>query len=138
MNGEIVIAAGSLAVALVAAGFTLSQARSARQSVRRSTDAIRIAEHANRQVADLQKRAQLTELRSVLRTALAEARMAALNQARWQGVHLPEVRAALAGLHAQLPRCAALLALPLPGVPALTTAIEEITRVAEATAVTAA
>jgi hypothetical protein len=146
------IAAGSLAVAFVAAGFALSQARSARRQAREAEKAVltaeranrlaeeanRVAGHANRQVALLQKRTQLDLLRGVLGRAAAEALSPGLSQGRWDGAYRTEVQASLAGLHGELPLCAALLSIPLPGAPELGAAVQEATRVSEITEVSAA
>lgn len=139
------VAMGSLVVAAIAALFAWSQARSARQAVRRADKAVqvaeqanRLAEHANRQVADLQKRTQLDHLRAVLRQASADAYSPGLNQMRWESAYRTEVQASLAGLHAELPLCAALLITPLPGAQALAHAVQETARVAETTEVSAA
>lgn len=146
------VAVGSLVVAAVAALFAWSQARSARHAVQRADRAVlvaeeanrlaeqanRAAEHANRQVADLQKRTQLDQLRAVLRQAATEAYAPGLNQLRWESAYRTEVQASLAGLHAELPLCAALLSTPLPSAQALAHAVEETARIAETTEVSAA
>ncbi|MFD7137547.1 hypothetical protein [Streptomyces sp. NPDC059894] len=145
MEGEELVAVGSLVVAAVAAVFAWLQARSARQAVRRAEEAVRVAEqanrlaeHANRQVADLEKRNQLGHLRAVLRQAAADAYSPGLNQMRWESAYRTEVQASLAGLHARLPLCAALLNTPLPGAQALAHAVQETAAVAETTEVSAA
>ncbi|MFJ4621621.1 hypothetical protein [Streptomyces sp. NPDC088812] len=152
MDGEELVAVGSLVVAAIAAVFAWLQARSARQAVRRAEEAVRVAEranllaaqanrlaeHANRQVADLEKRNQLGQLRAVLRQAAADAYSPGLNQLRWESAYRTEVQASLAGLHAQLPLCAALLNTPLPGAQALAHAVQETAAVAETTEVSAA
>lgn len=159
MESTELIAAGSLAVSFVAAVFALSQARSARRQAREAEkarltseranlvaeranrlaeEANRVAGHANRQVALLQKRTQLDLLRGVLGRAAAEALSPGLSQGRWDGVYRTEVQASLAGLHGELPLCAALLSIPLPGAPELGAAVQEATRVSEMTEVSAA
>lgn len=153
------VAVGSLAVAVIAAAFAWSQARSAQRQARKAEEAVqaaeranvvaeqanrlaeeanRVAGHANRQIAVLQKRTQLDHLRGVLRRASAEAISPGLAQARWNGAYRMEVQASLAGLHAELPLCTALLSAPLPSAPDLGAAVQEATRVSENTEVSAA